>query len=139
MFIEFDDTLITGNDTIDNQHKELIDRISKFVHSCEDGADIATSLEMLDYLKEYTSFHFSAEEKLQEDVSYPGLAEHRKKHEEYKATLEALSSSLKEKGADANTSEEIKESVVDWLFNHIKVFDRSVAEYKNMKENSGRL
>ena len=60
MFIEFDDTLITGNDTIDNQHKELIDRISKFVHSCEDGADIATSLEMLDYLKEYTSFHFSA-------------------------------------------------------------------------------
>ena len=129
MFIEFDDTLITGNDTIDNQHKELIDRISKFVHSCEDGADIATSLEMLDYLKEYTSFHFSAEEKLQEDVSYPGLAEHRKKHEEYKATLEALSSSLKEKGADANTSEEIKESVVDWLFNHIKVFDRSVAEF----------
>ena len=139
MFIEFDDTLITGNDTIDNQHKELIDRISKFVHSCEDGADIATSLEMLDYLKEYTSFHFSAEEKLQEDVSYPGLAEHRKKHEEYKATLEALSSSLKEKGADANTSEEIKESVVDWLFNHIKVFDRSVAEYKFMRENNGRL
>ncbi|MCI5943425.1 MAG: hemerythrin family protein [Eubacterium sp.] len=135
MFIEFDDTLITGNDTIDNQHKELIDRISKFVHSCEDGADIATSLEMLDYLKEYTSFHFSAEEKLQEDVSYPGLAEHRKKHEEYKATLEALSSSLKEKGADANTSEEIKESVVDWLFNHIKVFDRSVAEFIHLYEN----
>ena len=90
---------------------------------------------MLDYLKEYTSFHFSAEEKLQEDVSYPGLAEHRKKHEEYKATLEALSSSLKEKGADANTSEEIKESVVDWLFNHIKVFDRSVAEFIHLYEN----
>ena len=139
MFIEFDDTLITGNDTIDNQHKELINRIAKFVSSCEDGADITSSLEMLDYLKEYTSFHFSAEEKLQEDVSYPGLAEHRKKHEEYKASLEALSSSLKENGTGANTPDEIKENVVNWLFNHIKVFDRSVAEYKNMKENSGRL
>ena len=135
MFIEFDDTLITGNDTIDNQHKELINRIAKFVSSCEDGTDITASLEMLDYLKEYTSFHFSAEEKLQEDVSYPGLAEHRKKHEEYKASLEALSSSLKENGTGANTPDEIKENVVNWLFNHIKVFDRSVAEYINLHNN----
>ena len=35
MYIEFDDSLITGNDTIDSQHKELISHIQKFVNSCE--------------------------------------------------------------------------------------------------------
>lgn len=35
MLIEFDDSLITGNDTIDEQHKELIKKISDLVTSCE--------------------------------------------------------------------------------------------------------
>ena len=29
--ITFDDNLVTGNETIDTQHKELIDRIQNFV------------------------------------------------------------------------------------------------------------
>ena len=33
--ITFDDNLITGNKTIDEQHKELIDRIQQFVSACE--------------------------------------------------------------------------------------------------------
>lgn len=33
--ITFDDNLVTGNDTIDTQHKELIDRIRNFAVFCE--------------------------------------------------------------------------------------------------------
>ena len=68
MTIEFDDNLITKNELIDSQHKELIDRIKKFVDSCEEGAGKVKAIQMLDYLAEYTDFHFSAEEKLQEDA-----------------------------------------------------------------------
>ena len=35
--ITFDDNLITGNDTIDTQHEELINRIQQFVAACESG------------------------------------------------------------------------------------------------------
>ena len=31
---------------------------------------------------------------------------------------------------------QVNKRVVDWLFGHIKTFDRSVAEYKNMRKNS---
>ena len=65
MTIEFDDNLITGNELIDSQHKELISRIKQFVDSCEDGGGKIKAVQMLDYLSEYTNFHFSAEEKLQ--------------------------------------------------------------------------
>ena len=33
MRAEFDETLVTGNDMIDSQHKELIDRINQLLES----------------------------------------------------------------------------------------------------------
>ena len=120
-------------------HKELIDCIQKFVNSCEDNSSADKSDEMLKYLIDYTVFHFTAEEKLQEDVSYPGLKEHRAKHEEFKETLAQLEDKMKAEGTSEAFAAEIKDKVVEWLFNHIKVFDRSVAEFINMYENPGLL
>ena len=48
MTIEFDDTLITQNELIDSQHKELIGRIKKFVDSCEKRDSKADAIRMLD-------------------------------------------------------------------------------------------
>ena len=35
MRAEFDETLVTGNEMIDSQHKELIGKINKLLDSCE--------------------------------------------------------------------------------------------------------
>ena len=64
--ITFDDNLLTGNRTIDAQHKELIDRIRNFVVACQNGDSKVKAIKMLDYLDEYTDFHFKEEEALQE-------------------------------------------------------------------------
>ena len=85
MNITFDDNLITGNKTIDSQHQELIDRIRQFVAACESGDSKIKAIKMLDYLDEYTNFHFQEEEELQKKVSYPELAAHHAKHEEFSA------------------------------------------------------
>ena len=63
MRAEFDETLVTGNEMIDGQHKELIERINQLLESCEDGQGKVKAIKMLDYLLDYTEFHFSAEEK----------------------------------------------------------------------------
>lgn len=65
MNITFDDNLITGNKTIDSQHQELIDRIRQFVAACESSDSKIKAIKMLDYLDEYTNFHFQEEEDLQ--------------------------------------------------------------------------
>ena len=114
MNITFDDNLITGNKTIDSQHQELIDRIRQFVAACESSDSKIKAIKMLDYLDEYTNFHFQEEEDLQKKVSYPELA-------------------------GDQFIEQVKRNVVDWLFQHIKTFDRSVAEYIHLKDNSDRL
>ena len=124
--ITFDDNLITGNDTIDTQHEELINRIQQFVAACESGDGKVKAIKMLDYLDEYTNFHFQAEEELQKKVSYPELAKHQEKHDEFKKSIQELYDFL-------------KINVVDWLFKHIKTFDRSVAEYIHLNNNAERL
>ena len=46
--ITFDDNLVTGNNTIDTQHKELIDRIRNFVVACQNGDSKVKAIKMLD-------------------------------------------------------------------------------------------
>ncbi len=63
MNITFDDNLITGNKTIDSQHRKLIDRIRQFVAACESGDSKIKAIKMLDYLDEYTIFSFSGKKR----------------------------------------------------------------------------
>ena len=140
MNITFDDNLITGNKTIDSQHQELIDRIRQFVAACESGDSKIKAIKMLDYLDEYTNFHFQEEEDLQKKVSYPELSSHHAKHEEFKTSIQELYNYLNEnEGPDDQFIEQVKRNVVDWLFQHIKTFDQSVAEYIHLHDNSERL
>ena len=95
---------------------------------------------MLDYLDEYTNFHFQEEEELQKKVSYPELPHimpnmknSRNPFRNYMIIL------MKTKGPDDQFIEQVKRNVVDWLFQHIKTFDRSVAEYIHLHDNSERL
>ena len=39
MRAEFDDSLVTGNEMIDGQHKELIGKINNLLDSCEKCID----------------------------------------------------------------------------------------------------
>ena len=94
--ITFDDNLVTGNKTIDTQHKELIDRIQNFVIACQNGDSKVKAIKLLDYLNEYTDFHFKEEEALQEKAGYPEREKHYEKHEEFRKTIQELYEYLQE-------------------------------------------
>ena len=140
MYAEFDDTLVTGNEMIDAQHQELISKINALLKSCELNSGKMAAVQTLGYLAEYTDYHFAAEEKLQEEIGYPGIAEHKKKHAELRCAVEELHTMLEEsEGPTDLFVTQVQKKVVEWLYNHIKGFDRSVAEYKNMTLNNERL
>ena len=91
MSVTFDKSLETGNELIDQQHQELIDRVNKLLESCYMGTEKRTAIQTLNFLLDYTEFHFKAEEKLQEDAGYPGLEAHREQHQTFvKAVHELL-------------------------------------------------
>ena len=130
MYVEFEDELLTGNHMIDEQHKELIGKIDKLVACCEEGGGKVEAIKMLDYLSDYTDFHFGEEEKLQEEVSYPAIEGHKAKHAEFKKSVEELHEMLvEEEGPTDAFVAVVQKNVVDWLFDHIKNMDQALAAY----------
>ena len=125
---------------IDGQHKELIDKINKLLDSCETSKDKLVAVKTLDYLADYTEFHFGEEEKLQESINYPGIEKHKEEHDKLRKVVEELYEMLEEEEGPSNAFvEQVNKNVIQWLYGHIKTFDRSVAEYKFMNKNSDRL
>ena len=140
MRAEFDDSLVTGNEMIDAQHKELIGKINSLLDSCETSKDKLVAVKTLDYLADYTEFHFGEEENLQESISYPGISEHKKEHDKLRQVVKELYEMLEEEEGPSNAFvEQVNKNVIEWLYRHIKGFDRSVAEYKFMNDSSERL
>ena len=77
-YIIFGPELILGIDSIDDQHKRIIQFYNKLVHSFNNDACDAHLV--LDELVNYTKFHFTNEEKFLEKINYPQFEEHQKKH-----------------------------------------------------------
>lgn len=126
----FDESLLTGNELIDTQHKEWFQKINNLIDCCERSSGRVEAIKMLDYMAKYTDFHFSAEEALQEEVSYPEISAHKAKHAEFKKAVEELHEMLEEEeGPTPAFVEAVNKNVVDWLYKHIKEFDASVASF----------
>lgn len=140
MYAEFDNSLVTGNETIDEQHRELISKINKLLGCCKENGGKVEAIRMLDYLSDYTDFHFGAEERLQEKVSYPGIVLHKEKHAEFRKAVNELYDMLREdEGPTDAFVDAVTKNVRDWLYEHIKGFDCSVASYINLHSNADLL
>ena len=141
MRAEFDESLVTGNEMIDSQHKELIDKINKLLDSCETSKDKVVSVKTLDYLSRLHRIPFWRRRKTAgRDYISRGWKSTKKSMEKLRQVVRDLYNMLEEEeGPSAAFVEAVNKNVVEWLYNHIKTFDRSVAEYKFMHENGERL
>lgn len=130
MKIVFDESLYTGNELIDSEHKELISRVNKLVESCEQGTEKMTAIKTLDFLMDYTEYHFTDEEKLQKEVGYDQLDVHHAKHEEFKQSVSELREMLEEEeGPSEAFVNAVNKNITDWLVNHIQKWDKAIADF----------
>ncbi|QNM05544.1 bacteriohemerythrin [Qiania dongpingensis] len=132
MSIVFDKSLVTGSEMIDTQHQELIDRINKLVDSCAKGKEKNVAVQTLDFLMDYTVFHFSAEEKLQEESGYPDVKSHKEQHAQFAKAIEELREMLEEEEGPTDAFvAAVNKNISEWFVNHIQVWDKKVAQYVN--------
>lgn len=130
MSIQFDKSLETGNNLIDTQHKELIERVNRLTEECIPGTEKRAAVGTLDFLMDYTDFHFSAEEGLQREIGYPEYDSHCKEHIKFKKAVEDLRVMLEEEeGPSEEFVKAVKKNVEEWLTNHIRIWDTAVASY----------
>lgn len=122
------DEYSVGNDEIDAQHQHFFGIVDRFGLA---DAGKPTEVEALfDALDDYTSVHFTAEEALLEEVGFPGLEKHRGVHGVFLAQVKDLRSRFREGTLDPVLAGEL---VTRWLSIHIKVMDKTWAEWVRAK------
>ena len=131
--IEWDDSLSIGIELIDEQHKMLIQRLSDLSNAVEMKQGEMEVTKTLDFMIEYTDFHFSSEEKHMAEQNYPGLDEQKRLHEEFKKTLSGIVAEYREDGPTRELTTAVNTLLVNWLINHIKGVDHKFAEFLNDK------
>ncbi len=121
--------LAVGIDVIDAQHKTLIRHLSDLNEALTTGTGPAKVASTLNFLIDYTQFHFEEEEKHMAQTGYPDLEHHKKLHGEFRAILSNMEEELEEEGATKMLADAIDTLLVNWLFQHIRTIDVAFGKF----------
>jgi hemerythrin len=131
--IAWDESLSVNVDLIDEQHKMLIQKLADLSEAFTKGLEQNKIMQTLEFMMDYTDFHFSAEEKVMAEQEYPGLEEQKQQHEEFRMTLNNILEDYKEEGTTTAIAAEINDFLHNWLIDHIKGSDSKLGIYLNEK------
>ena len=132
--IEWNDNLSVGIDVVDEQHKMLIQRLNDLSKAVEMKQGETEIMKTLEFMIDYTDFHFSAEEKHMAEQNYPGLDYQKKQHEEFKSTLKRIVEDFEEEGLTRSLTTSINTFLFNWLINHIKGVDQKFGKFLKDKD-----
>ncbi len=133
MFFTWDESLDTGIEVIDEQHKRIVDYINT-LHTAIATKDKEAVSDVLDQLINYTVTHFSFEESLMEQHGYMHTDAHRKVHEMFTGRIQTYQ---KELNAGRDISRKLLNDLKIWLTSHIKSEDSDYVKVINTKVDKG--
>ncbi|MDR2618089.1 MAG: hemerythrin family protein [Treponema sp.] len=129
MAYQWDSSLETGYEQVDNQHKQLVAAVNKLMEASQNGEGDSAVMQTLDFLTGYTIKHFADEEKLQKQFNYPDYLNHKRIHDDFKVTVGNLTQRLIKEGPSPVLVNEASSAIGGWLLNHIKGDDFRMAAF----------
>jgi hemerythrin len=118
----FTDDLLTGEDTVDYQHKVLIGLINDLIRANKFSENVELIVEItIDELIKYTIHHFNDEELIMKKRGYVSLAHHQEQHKDF-ANKVVDYKNRHSNGEKINN--ELLKFLTTWLIRHIKHEDQ---------------
>jgi hemerythrin len=121
--INWDKSLSVGVESIDAQHKVLVETLNELHDAMMKGQAKGITGAILRNLVAYTQNHFKAEEAMLAAAKYPGLAAHRALHEELSKQVADYLARF-ERG-EITLNLHLLGFLRDWLTKHIQKVDRA--------------
>jgi hemerythrin len=129
--LEWNKSLETGIDVIDEQHKELFRRIDSLELAMYNGRAVTELRSLLEYLESYVIEHFHDEEELMLQINYPNFASHVKEHNDFRNSINNLLADCKGKGIDSYLAINVDKQMRKWLEHHIMKIDMTIVPFIN--------
>jgi hemerythrin len=137
MYTRWNETLITGVELIDKEHKEILieeERLhDKLVHG--DVTEYLNGLVIL--LMDYVNRHLTHEEELQKVIGYHLFEDHRKHHDEFRHWVKDIKEQLKHEIFSREELLALDYEINQWLVKHIMEEDMKIADYHDYRKNYG--
>lgn len=121
-YFAWDTSLDVNVQTMNDQHKKLIDLMNELYEKNEAGRDKQELVESANALIAYTRQHFADEEQYMESIDYSGLESHKKLHENLLHELESRVEEFSQ-GHETVLGEEFSTFLKTWLSTHIRGID----------------
>ncbi len=127
MLIEWNSTMSVGVEIIDKHHQHLVALINQLFEAMRQEQDEEVIDGVLHELNEYVQYHFSYEEELMRECSYPGYEQHCNEHKQLAESLNVLQE-RHSRGRERITVE-VMHFLRDWLQRHILESDMGYVSY----------
>ena len=126
----WDETMRTGDETSDTQHRELIRQMNMLLSAMAVGEGTAQIAPLPDFLANYTVAHFRQEEELMETYHCPAAAANKTAHTEFLKKFGDYTSQLKDSASGSSAASiQLLRELSGWLLNHIRSIDAQMLPY----------
>ena len=117
MKLVWSQTMNTGIEKVDRQHRRLVDIVNGIYDAMNRGKTIKELGPSLKELAAYTQTHFSDEQKLMQEINWDGFKAHQALHSDLTKQVKDVFTRL-EKGEELDGAELVT-FLKDWLVKHI--------------------
>ena len=131
MHYEVTPDMVTGNNLIDSEHRQLFAAVNDLMDACSRGEGRAKIENTVRFLTDYVAKHFQDEEDLQVRSKYPAYPTHKVFHDGYRRQLSDTARELLQQGPTVKALGDLNR-VVGVLVSHIRTEDKRLA--KHVKE-----
>lgn len=133
MAISWTEALAVGVPEIDNQHKELFNRIDALLEASGKGRGREEVASTISFLESYVVTHFRSEEGLMAKFNYPNITQHKQLHADFVKEFGALKAQFERDGVNSLLVIAVQKKVVEWLKIHIGRDDKAVGNFIQTK------
>lgn len=121
-----EERMSTGVESIDAQHRELINMLNRLFRACRDGRGKEEVGEMIGFVADYVKRHFRHEEDLMAQHNCPSRAANKQAHEKFLRDFGGLVDAFESKTDSTAIVIDLNRLVGEWLRNHICTVDRKL-------------
>jgi hemerythrin len=128
-FLNWSPSCSVGVAEIDAEHRHLFDLLNHLYDNIMDGSasNLSTGV-ILDQVYDFAIKHCGHEEEMLAAVHYPGIAQTRLDHEEFRGTIEEYRRKLAEHGG---ISMELANFLIEWVLQHVLKEDKKCGAFLN--------
>jgi hemerythrin len=114
---------------IDEEHKELFDRVNKLLVATQALRGRQEIAPVLEFLADYVGSHFANEQQLMQRMGYPEIDGHLEEHAHFIEAYRELAAEVLQNGPSTMVTVKLNRLLVDWLRQHVSTSDRRLGAF----------